>query len=71
MIPLLALLLVTAIWGVTFVQVKDAVQNGGTPGSPVGPLLHDILRPAPLSAPAGQSPAPPKSAVPASNEESS
>ena len=26
MIPLLALLLVTAIWGVTFVQVKDAVE---------------------------------------------
>jgi hypothetical protein len=67
-IPLLALLLVTAIWGVTFVQVKDAVQNGGTPGSPVGPLLHDILRPAPLSAPAGQSPAPPRNAALMSNE---
>ena len=69
MIPLLALLLVTAIWGVTFVQVKDAVQNEGTPGSPVGPLLHAILRPAPSSAPAGQSPAPPRNTASASNEE--
>jgi hypothetical protein len=67
--PLLALLLVTAIWGVTFVQVKDAVQNGGTPGSPVGPLLHSILRPVPSSAPAGQSPAPPSDTTSASNEE--
>ncbi len=69
MIQLLALLLVTAIWGVTFVQVKDAVQNGGTPGSPVGPLLHDTLSPACSWAPAGQSPAPPRSPASASNEE--
>ncbi len=69
MIPLFALLLVTAIWGVTFVQVKDAVQNGGTPGSPVSPFLHDTLRPAPSWAPAGQSPAPPRNAASASNEE--
>ena len=67
--PLLALLLVTAIWGVTFVQVEDAVQNGGTPGSPVGPLLHDILRPTSFSAPAGQSPAPPRNEASASNEQ--
>jgi hypothetical protein len=67
--PLLALLLVTAIWGVTFVQVKDAVQNGGTPGSPVGPLLYSILRPGPSSAPAGQSPASPSDNTSAFNEE--
>ena len=67
--PLLALLIVTAIWGVTFVQVKDAVKNGGTTGSPVGPFLYSILRPVPSSAPAGQSPAPPSDTTSASNEE--
>jgi hypothetical protein len=66
---LFALILVTAIWGVTFVQVKDAAQNGGTPGSPVGPLLHSTLRPFPLSAPAGPSPAPPRDAASVPNEE--
>ena len=38
--PILALILVTAVWGVTFVQVEDALKHGGTRGSPVGPLLH-------------------------------
>ncbi len=37
---ILALILVTAVWGVTFVQVEDALKHGGTRGSPVGPLLH-------------------------------
>jgi len=60
-IALLALILVTAVWGVTFVQVKDALGNGGTQGSPVGPLFHADAPKAAASAPAGRSPAPPGS----------
>jgi NAD(P)H-flavin reductase len=35
------------------------LQNGGTHGSPVGPLLHTSREPAQARAPAGPSPAPP------------
>jgi hypothetical protein len=49
---LLALILVTAIWGVTFVQIKDALElyplfafsPGGTHGSPMGLLLLSSRR---------------------------
>ncbi|HVN59694.1 MAG TPA: hypothetical protein VMT59_00425 [Gaiellaceae bacterium] len=62
--PFLSLVLVTAIWGVTFVQVKDAVaiyplKRGGTHGSPTSPLLHGSLVQTAAWAPAGPSPAPP------------
>jgi hypothetical protein len=39
----------------------DWVQHGGTQGSPVSPLLLDLALTRFILAPAGQSPAPPRS----------
>ncbi len=52
---LVALIVPTAIWG---------VENGGTLGSPLGPLLYSSRVPAKTSAPAGRSAAPPGVATP-------
>jgi hypothetical protein len=62
--PLFALVVVTAIWGITFIQVKDAALNGGTQGSPVDPLLLTPCVPTSTWAPVGQSPAPPTDSDP-------
>jgi len=45
------------------------LQNGGTQGSPVGPLLHTSRSRADAWAALGQSPAPPDSTPPSSDEE--
>jgi hypothetical protein len=44
------------------------LQNGGTHGSPVGPLLYAPQRPAAAWAALGQSPAPPAIAASSSTE---
>jgi nitrogen regulatory protein P-II 1 len=46
----------------TGLPLEEVEQNGGTQGSPVGPLLHTSPSPAASSAALGQSPAPPRDA---------
>ena len=53
----------------TGLALGEVERNGGTQGSPVGPLLHNSRGPADKWAALGQSPAPPDGAAPSSETE--
>ena len=50
-------------------SLQERIQDGGTHGSPVGPLLRDSGEAARTVAPAGQGPAPPATVAPSQKEE--